>query len=78
MAVEVSKPGKSAYVRMGMRWDEEKGHIHLTAPDVLGFHTTINAKPESKWGHPNLFMKLAKALREAGAPHPPIPETNDA
>lgn len=78
MVIEASKPGKSAYVRMGMWWDEDQGHIHLTAPGVHGFHTTVNDKPESKRGHPNLFAKLAKALRDAGAPHPPITDKADA
>lgn len=57
---------------MGVWWDEKQGQIHLTAPGVNGFHTTISPNPESKRGHPNLFMKLAKALREGGAPHPLI------
>lgn len=78
MAIEASKPGKSAYVRMGMWWDADQGHIHLTAPGVHGFHTTVNDNPESKRGHPNLFTKLAKALRDAGAPHPPIKSEADA
>lgn len=78
MAIETSKPGNSVYVNMGVWWDKDQGHIHLTAPGVHGFHTTVNANPESKRGHPNLFMKLAKALREGGAPYPPITESTDA
>lgn len=78
MAIETSKPGKSVYVKMGMWWDEEQGHIHMTAPGVHGFHTTVNANAESKRGHPNLFMKLARALREGGVPHPVIEGDTDA
>jgi hypothetical protein len=58
--------------------DEEQGHIHLTARNVKGFHTTVTSDPASKRGHPNLFNKLAKCLRDAGAPHPKIVEEVDA
>jgi hypothetical protein len=75
---ETSKPGKSVYVRMGVWWDEEQGHIHLTAPGVHGFHTTLNNTPGSKRCHENMFMKLAKLLQDEGAPHPPILELSDA
>lgn len=78
MTIESSKPGKSVYVKMGMWWDDDQGHIHLTAPGVHGFHTTVCENPDSKRGHPNLFMKLARALRDGGAPHPPIREKGDA
>jgi hypothetical protein len=71
---EVSKPGKSVYLEMGIWWDEAQGHIHMTAKNVPGFHTTICADPSSVRGHPNLFMKLAKVLRDQGAPHPTVKE----
>jgi hypothetical protein len=48
---EISKPGKSVYVRMGVWWDPDQGHIHLTAPGVEGFHTTLNNTPGSKRCH---------------------------
>lgn len=78
MALEASKPGRSVYVKMGMWWDPEQGHIHLTAPGVHGFHTTVCPNPDSKRGHPNLFAKLARALRDAGAPHPDLEEDAQA
>ena len=65
-----SKPGKSVYLDVGVWYDEEQGHIHITAKDVHGFHTTVNSNPSSKRGHPNLFDKLAQCLRESGAPAP--------
>ena len=68
----VSGPGKSVYLEIGVWWDEAQGHIHLTAKNVEGFHTTICGDPISKRGHPNLFTKLAKVLRDNGAPHPAI------
>lgn len=72
MTIEKSERGKTIYVRMGIWWNEDQGHIHLASPDVRGFHTTVNNNTESKRGHSNLFMKLARALREAGVPYPTI------
>jgi hypothetical protein len=68
---ELSEPGKTVYLRIGVWWNEEQGHIHIAAQDVEGFHTTVNDDPESMRGHPNLFRKLAGVLRDAGAPYPP-------
>jgi hypothetical protein len=68
--METSKPGNSVYLEMGIWYDPKQGHIHLTAKGVDGFHTTIAPNAESKRGHPNLFEKFAKCLREAGAPAP--------
>lgn len=67
---QTSEPGNSVYVEMGVWWDESQGQIHLTAKNVLGFHTTVSPNPESKRGHPNLFAKLAKLLKDNGAPYP--------
>ena len=67
-----SKPGKSVYLEMGIWYDEDQDHIHMTAKGVPGFHTTVNANAESKRGHPNMFGKLAKVLRDAGAPAPAV------
>jgi len=72
---EASGPGKSVYMEVGIWWDAEQGHIHLTAKNVPGFHTTVSADPDSKRGHPNLFAKLAKVLRDNRAPHPSVSET---
>tara|TARA_B100001939_G_C16423234_1_gene397428 strand:- start:48 stop:284 length:237 start_codon:yes stop_codon:yes gene_type:complete len=65
-----SELGKTVYLEMGVWYNEEQGSIHLAAKGVEGFHTTVNANDESKRGHPNLFMKLARCLRDAGAPYP--------
>ena len=72
--METSKLGNAVYLEVGVRFDEDHGHIHLTAKNVHGFHTTVTNNPASKRGHPNLFAKLAKVLKEAGAPHPKIKE----
>jgi len=75
--MRTSEPGKSVYLDVGIWYDEEQGHIHLTAKGVPGFHTTVNGDATSKRGHPNLFNKLAKCLRDAGAPAPAV-ENGDA
>ena len=75
--MQTSKPGNSVYLDVGIWYDEDQGHIHITAKNVEGFHTTVNKNPESKRVHPNLFNKLAKCLKESGAPAPEI-EISDA
>lgn len=62
------RSGKTAEVRIGLWFDEEAGDIHLRIPGH-GL-STINADPASKRGHPHLFNKIAKVLREQGKPHP--------
>lgn len=76
--MEKSEPGNAIYVKVGVWLDQKTGAIHIAGKDVSKFHTTVNNKPASKRGHPNLFMKLAKCLREAGAPHPAIEDSSDA
>lgn len=68
--METSKPGNAVYLEMGVWYDKDQGHIHLTAKNVHGFHTTVSGDPASKRGHPNLFNKLARVLKNAGAPYP--------
>ena len=70
--MRTSEPGNTVYLDVGVWYDEEQGHIHLTAKGVHGFHTTVTADPVNKRGHPNLFAKLAKCLRDKGAPAPHV------
>lgn len=65
-----SAPGKSVYLQVGIFFKEETGHIHITSNDAPDLHTTINNKPGSIRCHANLFEKLAKVLRDNGAPAP--------
>ena len=67
-----SKSGKTIFLQMSIWYNESTGKIHLATPEVPGVITTVNDNPESKRGHPNLYMKLSKCLRAAGAPAPPI------
>jgi hypothetical protein len=75
--MRTSKEGKSVYLDIGIWYDEEQDSIHLVAKDVDGFHTTVNRDPQNMRGHPNLFGKLAKCLKLAGAPAPEV-EASDA
>lgn len=75
MSGDISKSergGKSVYVRMGVWYDGENGHIRLTVPGSRWFHTTVSNDPTSVRGNPNLYSKLARVLREAGAPAPDV------
>lgn len=67
-----SRSGKTAYPQIGVWFDEEAGDIHLSI-EGQGL-STVTGNATSKRGNPHLFNKLAKALREAGKPHPAIIE----
>lgn len=64
------KGGNTAYLNIGAWYNENTGHIHLTLPHSGWFHTTVTNDSMSKRGHPNLFQKLARALKVAGVPGP--------
>jgi hypothetical protein len=68
--------GNTAYLNIGAWFDAETGHIHLTLPHSGWFHTTVSPEASSKRGHPNLYGKLVRALREAGVPAPDASEFN--
>jgi hypothetical protein len=70
------KGGNTAYLNVGIWYTEKTGHIHLTLPHSGWFHTTVAREPSSKRGHPNLYAKLARCLKEAGAPYPDYTETD--
>ena len=66
------KGGNTVYLNVGAWYDANTGHIHLTLPRSGWFHTTVNGDESSKRGHPNLYRKLARVLREAGVPAPAV------
>ena len=70
--------GKTAYLGIGAWYDEDSGHIHLTLPHTGWFHTTVSSDPASVRGHPNLFAKLTRALKEAGVPYPQDGRSEDS
>ncbi len=57
----ISKLGKSAYSHVAMWYDEKDGSIHVSMPDVDGFHTTV-----ASWQHPELYEKLSDCLHKVG------------
>lgn len=63
---------RTAYLNMGVWFDESTGQIHLTLPNSGWFHTTVNPDESSKRGHPNLYGKLSRTLKEAGVPGPVV------
>lgn len=71
--VRKSKNGKTIYLQVGVWYNEDHDRIHIAA--TKEFITTVNANPKSKRGHPNLFKKLARSLREHGVPAPEINES---
>jgi hypothetical protein len=64
--------GNTVYLNIGAWYDKESGHIHLTLPHSGWFHTTVTGDAGSKRGHPNLFAKLSRALKEGGVPGPEV------
>ncbi len=66
------KGGNTAYLNVGIWYNAETGHIHMTLPNSGWFHTTVTNAPDSKRGHPNLYGKLSRALKEAGVPGPDV------
>jgi len=63
---------KTARLDVGIWWNPDTDHIHISAKGL--FISTVNAVDGSKRCHPNLYWKLARALRDLGKPHPPIAE----
>lgn len=72
------KGGNTAYLNVGVFYNKETGHIHMTLPNTGWFHTTVAPDADSKRSHPNLYEKLARALQEAGVPGPEAPSNSQA
>jgi hypothetical protein len=60
--------GKSIQLNLRAWYDPKTGHIKLAGPGLTA--STVSNDPSSKRYHPNLYMKLARALRDVGAPAP--------
>ncbi|MER8465990.1 hypothetical protein [Mesorhizobium sp. M1396] len=58
---------KSTKLNVSVWYSEKSNRIHIAGG---GFRSTVNADPDSKRHHPNLFKKLARYLRDAGLPAP--------
>jgi len=72
--MQPSKPTKTVNLDLSVWYDEGDGHIHVATRNGEGFISTINDDSIRMRGHPHLFDKLARHLREAGVLHPVIKE----
>jgi hypothetical protein len=66
------KSHKAAYLNVGVWYEPDSGQIHMTLPNSDWFHTTVNNNPNSERRHHSLFVKLARALKEADLPYPEV------
>jgi hypothetical protein len=57
---------------VGVWYDPKTQHIRISIPKSDWFITTVNNDASSKRGHPNLYGKLARALKVAGVPGPDV------
>ncbi|CAN1722801.1 protein of unknown function [Hyphomicrobium sp. 1Nfss2.1] len=62
---------KSVSLAVRVWYDEEQGNIHIASKDDHELISTINRDPAHSRGHPHLFNKLAKCLRDESKPAPP-------
>ena len=67
-------PGKSINLNLRIWYDEKSRYIKLAGKGLTA--STVSNDPDSKRYHPNLFRKLSKALRDAGAPAPELEATD--
>ena len=58
-------------------WKEDQNRIAIRVGGDSAFISTVSPDPSSIRGNPNLFYKLARCLRDAGVPHPPILDDDD-
>ena len=65
---EGSSMAKSIELQMRVWFDPTSRHIKLAGPNLTA--STVSNDPGSKRYHPNLYMKLSRALRAVGAPAP--------
>ena len=61
-------PGKSVSLELRVWYDDKSHHIKLAGRGLTA--STVSNDPTSKRYHPNLYRKLAKCLRDSGAPAP--------
>ena len=64
---------KTVKLDVSIWYNEKTSRIHVAGKNIGGtekFISTVHSDPDSMRGHPNLFRKLVKCLKEAGAPYP--------
>lgn len=72
--MDESNPGKTVRLDVSIWFNEDQNNSHIASREGCEFFSTMSADTSSKRGHPNLFFKLARCLKQAGVPHPVIPE----
>jgi len=70
----VEAADKSVKLEVRVWYDDKSRHIKLAGKGLTA--STVSNDPESARYHPNLYEKLAKVLREAGAPAPVVEEAD--
>ena len=63
---------RPVYVDVGIWFSEVTGDVHLAVSGFKNAHVTVTNKPTSAQGHPELYRKLARVLKDAGAPCPDL------
>jgi hypothetical protein len=64
---------KSINMELRVWYDEKSRHIKIAGKGLTA--STVSNDPASARYHPNLFNKLAKALRDGGVPAPEAANT---
>ncbi|WP_299734784.1 hypothetical protein [uncultured Roseobacter sp.] len=70
MTLRASEGDKTVYLKIGVFYKPDTGHIHIAHGGEEGFITTVSPDPASKRGNPNLYRHLADCLRAKGMPAP--------
>ena len=65
-------PEITVLIELGVRYDERTGTVHITAPGIPDFRTTVHADFTLRRGHPHLYAQLVAAIEAAGALQPKI------
>ena len=65
---------KSIELKLRVWYDDKSRQIKLAGQGLTA--STVSNDPKSKRYHPNLYRKLAVALKEAGVPAPEASDTN--
>lgn len=65
---------KSISLQLRVWYDDKSRHIKMAGEGLTA--STVSNDPDSKRYHPNLYRKLATALRAAGVPAPNVDQSS--
>ena len=63
-------PDISVLIEFAVRYDEKTGIVHISAPGIESFRTTVREDPALQRGHPILYQELRDHLERTGAIRP--------